>query len=99
MSPSFRVVLGNMDAVKKLYYDPKVVADLSGEWDAVLVVAKDPKDLPDSLNFLTSAITAQIQVRGQRKVTLSVRCASTLSISLVWLTGYLLKPPLAVTLG
>lgn len=51
-----------MEAVSQLYYDPKVVADLSGDWDSVVVVAKDAKDLPASLAFITSAIEAQIKV-------------------------------------
>ena len=51
-----------MEAVSQLYYDPTVVADLSGDWDSVVVVAKDAKDLPASLAFIASAIEAQIKV-------------------------------------
>ena len=52
----------NMEAVSQLYYDPKVVADLSGDWDSVVVVAKNPKDLPASLASIASAIKAHIEV-------------------------------------
>ena len=51
-----------MEAVSQLYYHPKVVADLSGDWDSVVVVAEDSKDLPASLAFIASAIEAQIKV-------------------------------------
>ena len=51
-----------MEAVSQLYYDPKVVADLSGDWDSVVVVAKDAKDLPASLAFIALVIEAQIKV-------------------------------------
>ena len=51
-----------MDAVGQLYYDPKVVTDLSDDWDALLVVAKDAKDLPASLAFISSAIEDHIKV-------------------------------------
>ena len=52
----------NMEAVSQLYYDPKVVADLSGDWDSVVVVAKDAKDLPASLASIAPVIEAQIKV-------------------------------------
>lgn len=51
-----------MDAVRELYYEPQVVTDLSGGWDAVVVVANEAKDLPSSLSFITSAIKKQIEV-------------------------------------
>ena len=51
-----------MEAVRQLYYDPELVTDLSGDWDAVVVVAKDAKVLSASLAFATSAIENQITV-------------------------------------
>ena len=62
LSASFPPPRANMEAVSQLYYDPKVVADLSGDWDSVVVVAKDAKDLPASLASIAPVIEAQIKV-------------------------------------
>ena len=49
-------------AIHELAFKPKVVTDLTGQWDAVVVVAKDPKDIPDSLAYLKAPLELQSSV-------------------------------------
>ena len=60
-------------AVKTLPFNPKVVTDVSSnEWDAIVVVAKEPNDIPKSLQFLIPPLLKQLAVRSPGCVLYSV---------------------------
>jgi leucyl aminopeptidase len=60
-------------AVKTLPFNPKVVTDVSSnEWDAIVVVAKEPNDIPKSLQFLIPPLLKQLAIDDAVKNQVSV---------------------------